>query len=50
MTSIEEGQEHLLHTTGGRTIRAKSLVLATNAFASRDWDFSETRLCPSMNM
>ncbi|MGA7057366.1 MAG: FAD-binding oxidoreductase [Terriglobales bacterium] len=32
---IEEGREHLLHTTGGRTIRAKSLVLATNAFTAR---------------
>src|SRR5277367_4909561 len=35
VASIEEGQEHLLHTTDGRTIRAKSLVLATNAFTSR---------------
>src|SRR5208282_5636188 len=35
VASIEEGREHLLHTTGGRTIRAKSLVLATNAFTSR---------------
>ncbi len=32
---FEEGQEHLLHTTGGYTIRAKSLVLATNAFTPR---------------
>jgi gamma-glutamylputrescine oxidase len=32
---IEEGPEHLLRTTGGNTIRAKSLVLATNAFTSR---------------
>jgi len=32
---IEEGREHLLHTTGGRIIRAKSLVLATNAFTAR---------------
>jgi gamma-glutamylputrescine oxidase len=29
---IEEGREHLLHTSDGFTIRAKSLVLATNAF------------------
>jgi glycine/D-amino acid oxidase-like deaminating enzyme len=35
VASIEEGREHVLHTTGGRTIRAKSLVLATNAFTSR---------------
>ena len=33
--SIEEGREHLLHTRGGHTVRAKSLVLATNAFTSR---------------
>jgi len=32
---IEEGREHLLHTTGGHIIRAKSLVLATNAFTAR---------------
>jgi glycine/D-amino acid oxidase-like deaminating enzyme len=24
VASIEEGREHLLHTTGGRTVRAKS--------------------------
>ncbi|MGD0506409.1 MAG: FAD-dependent oxidoreductase [Terriglobales bacterium] len=35
VASVEEGREHLLHTTGGHTIRAKSLVLATNAFTSR---------------
>jgi len=35
VASIEEGREHLLHTTGGHTIKAKSLVLATNAFTSR---------------
>jgi gamma-glutamylputrescine oxidase len=35
VASIEEGREHLLHTTDGHTIRAKSLVLATNAFTSR---------------
>jgi gamma-glutamylputrescine oxidase len=29
---IEEGREHVLHTGNGRTIRAKSMVLATNAF------------------
>lgn len=32
---IEEGPEHLVHTTSGLTVRAKSLVLATNAFTSR---------------
>ena len=35
VASVEEGQEHLLHTAGGQTIRAKSLVLATNAFTPR---------------
>jgi gamma-glutamylputrescine oxidase len=35
VASIEEGREHLLRTTGGHTVKAKSLVLATNAFTSR---------------
>jgi gamma-glutamylputrescine oxidase len=35
VASIEEGPEHLVHTTGGLTVRAKSLVLATNACTSR---------------
>jgi gamma-glutamylputrescine oxidase len=35
VAAIEEGREHLLHTTAGHTIRAKSLVLATNAFTSK---------------
>jgi|HubBroStandDraft_6_1064221.scaffolds.fasta_scaffold00030_82 gamma-glutamylputrescine oxidase len=35
VAGIEEGREHLLHTTGECTIKAKSLVLATNAFTSR---------------
>jgi gamma-glutamylputrescine oxidase len=35
VASIEEGREHLVHTTEGHTVRAKSLVLATNAFTSR---------------
>jgi glycine/D-amino acid oxidase-like deaminating enzyme len=35
VASIEEGREHLLHTTDGHTVNAKSLVLATNAFTSR---------------
>ncbi|MGA6986036.1 MAG: FAD-binding oxidoreductase [Terriglobales bacterium] len=35
VTSIEEGQENLLHTSTGHSINAKSLVLATNAFTSR---------------
>jgi len=35
IASIEEGREHLLHTNGGHIIKAKSLVLATNAFTSR---------------
>jgi gamma-glutamylputrescine oxidase len=35
VASIEEGREHLLHTADGHTVKAKSLVLATNAFTSR---------------
>jgi len=29
---VEEGKTHLLSTSGGHTVRARSLVLATNAF------------------
>jgi gamma-glutamylputrescine oxidase len=35
VANIEEGPEPLVHTADGLTIRAKSLVLATNAFTSR---------------
>jgi len=35
VAGIEEGREHIVHTTAGHTIKAKSLVLATNAFTSR---------------
>jgi gamma-glutamylputrescine oxidase len=35
VASIDEGREHLLHTAAGHTIKAKSLVLATNAFTSK---------------
>jgi gamma-glutamylputrescine oxidase len=35
VANIEEGRTHLVHTSGGQTVRAKSLVLATNAFTSR---------------
>ena len=35
VASVEEGREHLLHTADGHTIKAKSLVLATNAFTPR---------------
>jgi gamma-glutamylputrescine oxidase len=35
VANVEEGRENLLHTAGGHMIRAKSLVLATNAFTSR---------------
>ncbi|MGB9506954.1 MAG: FAD-dependent oxidoreductase, partial [Candidatus Acidiferrum sp.] len=35
VASIEEGWENLLHTSTGHSIKAKSLVLATNAFTSR---------------
>ncbi len=31
---IEEGREHVLHTAAGRTVRAKSLVLAGNVFTA----------------
>jgi len=33
--NIEEGSEHVLHTVSGFSVRAKSLVLATNAFTPR---------------
>ena len=32
VAGIEEGREHVLRTGDGRTVRARSLVLATNAF------------------
>jgi len=35
VAGIDEGREHLLHTSSGHIIKAKSLVLATNAFTSR---------------
>ena len=35
VVAIDEAREHLLHTAAGHTIRAKSLVLATNAFTGR---------------
>jgi gamma-glutamylputrescine oxidase len=35
VANIEEGPEHVLHTADGHRVRAKSLVLATNAFTSR---------------
>ncbi len=35
VASIEEGRVNLLHTSTGHSIKAKSLVLATNAFTSR---------------
>ena len=35
VANIKEGPEHLLHTASGHTVKAKSLVLATNAFTSR---------------
>lgn len=34
VVSIEEGRQLVLHTQGGHTIRAKSLVLASNAFTA----------------
>jgi gamma-glutamylputrescine oxidase len=35
VTNIEEGREHVVHTMSGLAVKAKSLVLATNAFTSR---------------
>jgi len=35
VVSIDEGPTHVLRTDGGHTVKAKSLVLATNAFTSR---------------
>ncbi|MGA7475574.1 MAG: FAD-dependent oxidoreductase, partial [Candidatus Sulfotelmatobacter sp.] len=35
VASIEEGRENLLYTSSGHSIKAKSLVLATNAFTAR---------------
>ena len=35
VASIEEGRVNLLHTSTGHSIKAKSLVLATNAFTAR---------------
>jgi gamma-glutamylputrescine oxidase len=32
VVNIKEGPEHILHTSSGHTVKAKSLVLATNAF------------------
>ncbi|HXX28770.1 MAG TPA: FAD-binding oxidoreductase [Terriglobales bacterium] len=33
--NIREGSEHVLHTSEGYSVKARSLVLATNAFTSR---------------
>jgi glycine/D-amino acid oxidase-like deaminating enzyme len=35
VASVVEGREHVLLTAGGHTVKAKSLVLATNALTSR---------------
>ncbi len=35
VANISEGREHVLHTGEGHSVKAKSLVLATNAFTSR---------------
>lgn len=35
VVNIDEGPIHVLRTDGGHTVKAKSLVLATNAFTSR---------------
>jgi glycine/D-amino acid oxidase-like deaminating enzyme len=35
VTHVQEGPQHLVHTVNGFSVKAKSLVLATNAFTSR---------------
>jgi gamma-glutamylputrescine oxidase len=35
VANVKEGDEHVLHTSSGFTVKAKSLVLATNAFTPR---------------
>jgi gamma-glutamylputrescine oxidase len=35
VVNVEEGRENVLQTAGGLTVKAKSVVLATNAFTSR---------------
>jgi gamma-glutamylputrescine oxidase len=45
VASIEEGRDHLLHTASGHTVKAKSLVLATNAFTSK-LDFFRNAILP----
>lgn len=42
VVSIEEGSTHRLRTTGGREVRAESLVLATNAYTSKAGHFRNT--------
>jgi gamma-glutamylputrescine oxidase len=42
VASVVEGREHVLLTADGHTIKAKSLVLATNAFTSRLGLFSNS--------
>jgi gamma-glutamylputrescine oxidase len=46
---IEEGREHILYTGDGFSVRAKSLVLATNAFTP-GLGFFETPSCLCRNM
>jgi gamma-glutamylputrescine oxidase len=48
VTRVEEGPEHLLTTLGGQTVRAKSLVLATNAYSSHLGYFGN-RIAPIHN-
>jgi gamma-glutamylputrescine oxidase len=42
---VEEGRVHVLHTRGGHTVRAKSLVLASNAFTP-NLDFFRHSILP----
>jgi gamma-glutamylputrescine oxidase len=35
VANVEQGRQHVLHTSDGHAVRAKSLVLATNALTSR---------------
>jgi gamma-glutamylputrescine oxidase len=45
---VEEGETHLVSTSSGHTVRAKSLVLATNAYTSR-LGYFRSRIAPIHN-
>jgi glycine/D-amino acid oxidase-like deaminating enzyme len=48
VTAVEEGPEHELTTLDGHTVRAKSLVLATNAYSSH-LGYFRNRIAPIHN-